>query len=834
MVRNCKEKYENEEFDVHFEKYPFALSDFQKYAIEAIASKNDILITAHTGSGKTLPAEFAIEHLVGLGKKVIYTSPIKALSNQKFYEMSKKFPHISFGILTGDIKFNPEADVLIMTTEILRNTFLFKQTPTDSPAISSLLQFDMDIENDLGAVVFDEVHYINDPSRGKVWEETIMLLPPHIQLVMLSATIDNPELFATWVENKSGNKKTMYLATTDHRVVPLVHYAYTCISNGIEKIMQDKHKSLYGELKTFINKPVLVKNAETSYDTNVIKHMRKLKTFLYNNKQRVSPKYALNQLVLHLNRNNMLPAICFVFSRKMVESYANSIETCLHEEGSTIPSTIHQECRMILQRRIPNYKEYLNLPEFITITKLLEKGVAIHHSGILPILREMTEMLFSKGYIKLLFATETFAVGLNMPTKTVIMSSFSKFNGNSMQYLHPHEYTQMAGRAGRRGIDTIGHVIHTNNLFDIPQDNEYSNILNGSPLPLVSKYDTSDNTILTMIHSGVATVEDISSLSASSLSSVEIANEKCAILKQLNERDVLYQKQMASDQYSDMENHMENISDYNTLSKSLASLRPNQYRKATMKIEKMFSQNPKLHEMINFNNELIETKGNIAKLNSHIEHLSSYYTHILSNRIEFLTKNGFINEEEHTITEAGDVARLLQEVPGLLFGKLLVETNFLELLSSVDCVILFSMINNVRVKDEFKRNNHYHIENSETSHVCSVINKLILINDNILSSATYHGIVPYEEELNYDIMEHMIEWVNVETEEDCHRIIHKMTQVGEIFLGEFIKTIIKINNICEEMKKVAEYFQKVEFLNKLSKISGLILKFVATNQSLYV
>ena len=834
MVRTCKDKYENEEFDVHFEKFPFSLSDFQKYAIEAIVSKNDILITAHTGSGKTLPAEFAIEHLVGLGKKVIYTSPIKALSNQKFYEMSKKFPHISFGILTGDIKFNPEADVLIMTTEILRNTLLFKTTPEDSPAISSLLQFDMDIENDLGAVVFDEVHYINDPSRGKVWEETIMLLPPHIQLVMLSATIDNPERFAAWVENKAGNTKTMYLAPTNHRVVPLVHYAYTCISDGIEKLMQDKHKTLYSELKTFINKPILVKNSETNYDTNVIKHMRKLKTFLYHNKQRVSPKFALNQLVLHLNRNNMLPAICFVFSRKMVETYANSIETCLHEEGSTIPSTIHQECRMILQSRIPNYKEYLNLPEFITITKLLEKGIAIHHSGILPVLREMTEMLFSKGYIKLLFATETFAVGLNMPTKTVIMSSFSKFNGSGMQFLHPHEYTQMAGRAGRRGLDTIGHVIHTNNLFDIPQDNEYSNILNGSPLPLVSKYDTSDNTILTMIHSGVATVEDISSLSASSLSSVEIANEKCAVLKQLKVMDIVYQTLVASDQYADMENHMEAINDYNALTKSLTSLRANQYRKATAKLEKMLSQNTKLCEMVKFNNELVDNQGKIEQLNRQVEGLSSHYTHVLSNRIEFLEKSGFINKEENTITEPGNVARLLQEVPGLLFGKLLVETNFLESLSDLDCIVLFSTINNVRVKDEFKRNNHHHIQSDKTKPLCNVIKKLVLINDDILSIATYHSIVPYEEELNYDIMEYMLEWVKVETEGECHVIIQKMKSESDIFLGEFIKTVIKINNTCEEMKKVAEYFQQVGFLSKLSRVSGMILKFVATNQSLYV
>lgn len=833
MVLLCNKEYNNVDYDSYFEKFPFPLSDFQKYAIEAIVSKNDILITAHTGSGKTLPAEFAIEHLVGLGKKVIYTSPIKALSNQKFYEMSEKFPHISFGILTGDIKFNPEADVLIMTTEILRNTLLFKKGPDDS-GNSALLQFDMDIDNELGAVVFDEVHYINDPSRGKIWEETIMLLPPHVQLVMLSATIDNPERFASWVENKAANKKTMYLAPTTHRVVPLVHYTYTCISDGIIKLMQDKHKSFYSDIKGFINKPIVVKNAETSYDADVVKHMKKMKTFLYHNKQRVAPKFALNQLVLHLNRNNMLPAICFVFSRKMVESYANSIETCLHEEGSTIPSTIQQECRMILQKRIPNYKEYLNLPEFTNIIKLLEKGIAIHHSGILPVLREMTELLFSKGYIKLLFATETFAVGLNMPTKTVIMSSFSKFNGSGMQYLHPHEYTQMAGRAGRRGLDTIGHVIHTANLFDIPDDTDYNNILNGSPLPLVSKYDTSDNTILTMIHSGVANIDEIASLSASSLSSIEIANEKKELLKQLEQQEQEYNTLLESEQYSQFQKNDTIVKEYCTISHSLSSLRANQYRKATSKLEKLLSQNAQLHSLIEFNNKVNELIGNIAKLKYNYENLTHYYSNVLTNRTEFLMNRGFINEDGLTITEAGNVARLLQEVPGLLFGKLLVETNFLETLSEVECAILFSTINNVRVREEFKRNNHYHIQKSVSAELCNTIDKLVSINDDILSDATRRGIIPYEEELNYDIMEYIIDWVDVETEGECHGVINNMTSKSEIFLGEFIKTLIKINNICEEMKKVAEYFQRVDFLNKLSKISGLLLKFVATNQSLYV
>ena len=180
--------------------YPYPLSDFQKYAIEAIVEGQHVLVTAHTGSGKTLPAEFAIQHFTKLGKKVIYTSPIKALSNQKYYEFTKKFQTISFGLFTGDIKTNPDADVLIMTTEILMNYLFTSTINTQSSETNHALQFQIDIQNDLACVVFDEVHYINDAERGSVWEQSILMLPPQVQLIMLSATIDLPEEFASWIE----------------------------------------------------------------------------------------------------------------------------------------------------------------------------------------------------------------------------------------------------------------------------------------------------------------------------------------------------------------------------------------------------------------------------------------------------------------------------------------------------------------------------------------------------------------------------------------------------------------------------------------------------------
>lgn len=243
MVKICNEPYpSNSKYDSNFELYPYSLSDFQKYAIEAIVEKQHVLVTAHTGSGKTLPAEFAIQHFAKQGKKVIYTSPIKALSNQKYYEFTKKFPEISFGLFTGDIKTNPDADVLIMTTEILMNYLFTSTTNADDPDTLNALQFQIDVQNDLGCVVFDEVHYINDADRGQTWEKTILMLPRHIQMVMLSATIDNPQGFAKWCEKDDAepDAKCVYLASTNHRVVPLSHYGFLTTTEAVYKTIRDK------------------------------------------------------------------------------------------------------------------------------------------------------------------------------------------------------------------------------------------------------------------------------------------------------------------------------------------------------------------------------------------------------------------------------------------------------------------------------------------------------------------------------------------------------------------------------------------------------------------
>ena len=447
---------ENEaKYKEHFEKYPYELSIFQKHAIEGIIEGNHVLITAHTGSGKTLAGEFAIEHFVAKGKKVIYTGPTKSLINQKFYDFTKKYQHISFGILTGDVKSNPEADVLLVTAEILLNKlYQNKNVSTTS--------FDMDIDNELACVIMDEVHFINDSGRGLVWETTIMRLPQHVQMVMLSATIDKPECFAQWCENIHPIPRQVYLTNTTHRVVPLTHYSFITATQGIFKSIKDK--VVHEEIRKIIDKPLVIQDSIGGFNDINYRNVTKILKLFEDNDVRIKRQHVLNKITEHLVENELLPALCFVLSRKQLEICAHEVTTNLLEFDSKVPHIIDRECDQII-RKLPNYKEYLHLPEYLDMVSLLRKGIAIHHSGVTPILKEMVELLYSKGYIKLLFATETFSVGVNMPTKSVIFTDVNKFDGRVARTLYAHEYVQMSGRAGRRGLDKIGYCFHLNNLF---------------------------------------------------------------------------------------------------------------------------------------------------------------------------------------------------------------------------------------------------------------------------------------------------------------------------------------------------------------------------------
>jgi superfamily II RNA helicase len=843
MVKVCASTYPKKDeikYAEYFEKYSFPLSSFQKYALEAIVEGHHILVTAHTGSGKTLPAEFAIEHFVAKGKKVIYTSPIKALSNQKYYEFREKFPGISFGILTGDIKSNPEADVLIMTTEILQNTLYKKKhkatqllaadgSQTNFP---SLAMFDMDIDVELGAVVFDEVHYINDQDRGKVWEETIMMLPLHIQMVMLSATLDAPEKFALWCETRGlRNKveetesKTVYLTTTYERVVPLTHYSFITTTQGVFKAIKDKE--LEKQIREITNKLFVIQTAKGVFDEVHYHKMNKMLKLFESKNVFTKRSHVINQVCKHMVENEMLPAICFVLSRKQLEICAKEVTVPLLEFDSKVGYIARRECEQII-RRLPNYEEYLQLPEYNELVALLEKGIAIHHAGIMPVLREMVELLFAKGFVKLLFATETFAVGINMPTKTVVFTDINKFDGSGMRILHSHEFTQMAGRAGRRGIDTVGNVIHLNNLFKNMELTSYKTMMQGKPQKLVSKFKISYNLLLNLIDIGD---QDFLKFVQRSMIQEDIEIELGVQYYKITEKE--REIEMLDTSMQHLRTPQEIVQRYIHCVES-RKVTVNKKRKELDREVQSIQENYKnvdadVRTVAKYNEKCDELEKMRQSFHSTEQFLGSNVTTIL----EFLEKDGFITKEEdssYKLSIRGFIATHLREIHCLVFAKLLEENKF-DILDAKQLIGIFSCFTNVTVADEQKSLSPAYT-NRDLQEIMGRVASLYDYYQDFETLKQVNTGIDYE--MHYDLIDYTIAWAECESAPECKTVLQKLEKEKGVFLGEFVKAILKINNIASEMEKIAESIGNIALLSKLREIPALTQKFVATNQSLYV
>lgn len=824
MVKLCNTPYDNDAIQEHFDKFPFPLSDFQKYAIEAIVSGDHVLVTAHTGSGKTLPAEFALEYFVSQGKKVVYTSPIKALSNQKFYEFTNKYPHISFGLMTGDIKTNPNADVLIMTTEILMN-YLFLQ---NSEQKSSGLDFQIDIQSDLACVVFDEVHYINDADRGQVWEKTILMLPPHIQMVMLSATIDNPAGFAKWCE-RGLNDKQVWLASTNHRVVPLSHYGFLTTTEAIFKII--KNKEIEKQIRDKTNCLIPLQTDKGLFLESGFRDLSIYTEMFQKHSVELKRKHVLNQLALFLRDRDMLPAIVFVFSRKNVELFAKEITIPLLEDDSKVGYVVRRECEQII-RKLPNFKEYMELPEYNQLVDLLEKGIGIHHSGMIPILREIVELMISKKYIKMLFATESFAIGLDCPIRTAVFTSLTKFDGNTERYLMAHEYTQMAGRAGRRGIDTVGHVVHCNNLFRVPSMSEYKLILGGVPQKLISKYHISYQLVLNLLKSGPLEKDKLYGFSEKSMVYQEI------------QHDISKHNLRIDDLKSKIDKKQEFVNIARTPSAvcaeyiELLEKHKHTVNKKRREIEIRIEQIKDEHKY--FANDLssyMDLEGMKTKYNSELESLEYIQTYVedQTNKIcQIMTVDGFLNYNDgfYELTSIGKMASGIAEIHPLCLTFLIKYWNFDEF-TSEQMIGLFSCFTDVKVQQDLRM---YRPNVSDEFLKLKILDVMEIYKkycgrEEDLEICT--GI-RYEDALQYDIIDFAMDWAHLDTETECKRFIQSVVSEKGISIGDFTKSMLKIVTISKEWISVFEELGNVDIVYKLSKIEGMIMKYVTTAQSLYV
>ncbi len=431
------------------------LDPFQEEAIHAIDRNHSVLVTAPTGAGKTVLAEYAIEKCIALGRRVIYTAPIKALSNQKYRDFYQAYGDC-VGIVTGDVVLNQFAQVLLMTTEIFRNTIFDDITRLD----------------DVEYVILDEIHYINDIERGTVWEESIIFAPQNIKFVCLSATIPNINQFAEWM--RTVREVEIDVIEELERPVPLEHHLYLegYGIGDLESLQQVQKSIIYNNSY----------NYDEDFDNSDEDQTREdaLDDLLIN-----------TDLISYIQHQSTLPCLYFCFSRKVCEKNA-----AFYAKRNFLSSEQRKEILHLFDLLCTQYsiRDERNIKAF---RHLVSKGIAYHHAGMLPTLKEVVERLFTSGLIQLLFTTETFAVGINMPACTVIFESLEKYDGISFRYLKTREYHQMAGRAGRRGIDPIGYV-YARVFPKFAHVESVKRILSGKIEPIESQFNLSYSSILNL------------------------------------------------------------------------------------------------------------------------------------------------------------------------------------------------------------------------------------------------------------------------------------------------------------------------------------------------
>uniref|UniRef100_A0A9I9CI44 RNA helicase n=1 Tax=Cucumis melo TaxID=3656 RepID=A0A9I9CI44_CUCME len=447
--------------------YPFTLDPFQQVSVSCLERNESILVSAHTSAGKTAVAEYAIAMAFRDKQRVIYTSPLKALSNQKYRELSQEFKDV--GLMTGDVTLSPNASCLVMTTEILRG----------------MLYRGSEVLKEVAWVIFDEIHYMRDRERGVVWEESIIFLPPAIKMVFLSATMSNATEFAEWICNI--HKQPCHVVYTDFRPTPLQHYVFPAGGNGLylvvdenEQFREDNFLKLQD---TFAKQKQIVgrRTANGKSSGRIAKG---------GSGSGGSDIYKIVKMIME---RNFQPVIVFSFSRRECEQHAMSMSKLdfnTQEEKDTVEH-IFKNAILCLN------EEDRELPAIELMLPLLQRGIAVHHSGLLPVIKELVELLFQEGLVKALFATETFAMGLNMPAKTVVFTAFKKWDGDSHRFIGSGEYIQMSGRAGRRGKDERGICI-----IMIDEQMEMGTIkemILGKPAPLVSTFRLSYYSILNLM-----------------------------------------------------------------------------------------------------------------------------------------------------------------------------------------------------------------------------------------------------------------------------------------------------------------------------------------------
>ena len=540
-------------------------------------------------------------------------------------------------------------------------------------------------------------------------------------------------------------------------------------------------------------------------------------------------KFVLNKLAVDLYQQEMLPAIVFVFSRKSVEQSAKDITSNVLEFDSKVPYIMRNECEQII-RRFPNYREYLELPEYNELVALLEKGVGIHHSGMIPVLREIVELMISKKYVKLLFATESFAIGLDCPIKTAVFSALRKFDGTQNRFLLPHEYTQMAGRAGRRGIDTVGHVIHCNNLFDLPSISEYRQILKKKKKKLVSKFKISYSLVLSLLGQQESRIPE---LVQKSMLQKELDKTLSGLLAEQQSKYLLYDKRKDALQ---LNRTPETIClEVIKIEENLSLYPAKKQKEVRRQIEAYQYEYKTFRPDVDRWKEIQKLEKEIKKGEQTVEYTRGYTDHHILLLCDILLEAYFIHliDESTSVnqfTEFGQMATYIREIHPLLGVDIIRFTEF-RTYSPKEIAIFLSIFTDIKMPEETRI---LRPSSKEIPNIIKDILKMETRAEYYSRKETEVGLSIAPVEFTYDLIPLLGEWCEAPDELACKMFIQgPLTEAGAS-VGDFTKALLKIVVIVKEFQAIAENTNDLSFLTNLKGVEQILLKYVATNQSLYV
>ena len=807
--------------------YKYPLDYFQKRAIRAMNADKNVMACVATGSGKSTLADYAIALSLSRGKRIIMTSPIKALSNQKYKEFRDAFGVDAVGLMTGDIKFNPDAPCIVMTAEILRN-LLYKRG-SRTAGIGATAQVSLD---GVDTVIMDEVHYINDPHRGKVWEETLTLLSREVKLVLLSATIDRPELLASWMGDLK--QRDIHLINNHHRIIPLTHYLYKptpysdlanpqlCSGALIPLMTNDgewRGKAYHGWAKEY-NRIIHADDRRLPKDSEEYKRAVQ---------REFSGAHRLNNLCEYLKYCQLHPAIFFVFSRKGCETYASSIV------DSAVSGKMSAEIESTFDFYTHPYRNQLfQLPQYHTLRSLLLSGVAYHHSGLVPILKEVVEILFSKGFIKFLFATETFSVGLNMPTKTVVFLEYRKpcdapqapdaHEAPSRRMLKTDEYLQMAGRAGRRGIDDRGYVIYMPIRDASPEsEGDLREMMLGKKQAVKSKMEWGFDFIFKCLHSSAHRWIDVV---RDSYWYVELMREKAVLETELCKAS----------------SRVRTINNGDFLTAEMCDELKERHRLETLrrehpKVPKVWQRSldtwknshigkrwdtayVEWREMEGLLSRITELEGQIADMTDMNMFMGGYASYLAN--VGFLDYVGtdFTELSATHLTKKGVLATEVNEGDCLLMPELYLWASSLQSIPPPEEILATLSL---FIEDTVPAANEDLVR---TVRITPAVQFLERTREHLYDRADVYG-VSVSSPLNYPLYVVIQEWISGTPVAD-------ITAKYEMYEGNLTRIILKMTNLLEEWRNMATYCSDVEMLRRMDGSEALLLREVVLPDSLYV